>query len=287
MKTITVIFLLINFNFLGQKTVKYKRKCDKAYSYFLAGNYSKFINEIEKIERNYRLMGEELVHKSIAYGRLNQKEKAVIEMSKSWNALYIDASFRLYDMFKIDSLLNFTKSDWQIVKDNNKNFDISRGLIYSDSLKKILTERMDLDQFLRESMFSQTDTILRKEIAEKIEFEDSISGLVLSEIIFKHGFPGDSICHLNQSIGELVLYHATSKDFFLKHNLTLKKQIDLGLISPYAYAYWYDRCMMRQNLPTKYFNYYFLPKKSKKSILKYRKKIGMSIYYEIENSNYN
>lgn len=287
-KILIGFFLIIcSGSSFSQNKIKYKLACDRAYSFFEKKDYQTFIIEIEKVEKKYQLSGEELVHKSIAYGRLNQKQNAIDAMAKSWQTLNIDMSFRLYDMFKIDSLLNFSKEDWSEVKERNKKVAFSRGVRNSDSIKIVLSKRMDMDQLIRELYFSEPDSLKRCDVLVKMKIEDSISQTILSEFILTIGFPGDSICPNNQAIAELILFHATNKVFFERHNKVLLNQIKKGLISPYAYAYWYDRCMMEQSLPPKYFNYYFLPKISTKDIIKNRMKIGMSMYYEIENSYYN
>lgn len=228
-----------------------------------------------------------MYHYAIALGKLNKKPESINMVLKSWKKMSIDWSFRLYDQWKIDSLLHFEKSDWEFIEREYLKNKPKRGISASDSIVKLLTNRMDIDQLTRDNFFTEPDSIKRISLLNKLHFEDSISQSILSAIIFLYGFPGDTICVGNQGVSELILWHSTSLSFYKKHNDILLKNINKGFISPYAYAYWYDRCMMVQSLPPKYFNYYFLPKISTKEIIKNRRKIGMSMYYEVENSFYN
>ncbi len=274
--------ITLTLPFYAQNIIKYKIKCDRAYKCFVKKDYQGYLKEINKIERQYPLKGEELFHKGISLAQLNRKDEAAETIRLSWQITNIDRSFRLYDYYKTDSLLGFTDKQNKRIFEGEETYDWNRGLKFSDSLKLLLNNLMERDQNDRERFFSTSDSLTRIKLVILMNYNDSLSQIHLNEIISKFGFPGDSICHNHQAIGELLLFHAINLTFFNRNQKRLLEQVNSGFISPYAYAYWYDRCMIEQNKKPLYFYFSFIkPDLRKSKLYKNRKKIGMSKYYRL------
>jgi hypothetical protein len=282
MKTILCCALVLLFTTTSaQNIIKYKNQCEKAYSHFLLKEYANYINAIDEIGKKYPLKGEELYHKAISLSQCNRKDEAVEVLRQAWRTTYIDLSFRCYKYSETSNLLGFSDAQNLRLNEGNDTEDWNRGFTAGDSLIKLMNTLMDIDQNDRELLFSGTDSLTFIRNHKTLAFHDSIAQVRLNEIIEKYNFPGDSICHNHQAASELMLWHATNKTFFEQNNKRLFAQINQGFISPYAYAYWYDRCMIDQDKAPKYFQFSFVPKLSESKIYKNRRKIGMSKYYEL------